>query len=93
MRRLVAFITNLPPDSAVGRKVNSNWNDDRELAAALVELAHAQFRATLASGGVKRIPKPLKVPRPKPFDGMPEAAQPKPRLASEAEVLQFFSGR
>ncbi|GAB3952563.1 hypothetical protein GCM10029976_090980 [Kribbella albertanoniae] len=90
VRRLLSFLAHLPPDSAVSREVNSNWNDDRELAAALVELAHAQFRATLAAGGVKRLPRPLKVPRPEPYKG--DAVAPaKPRQPNEAEVMAFFS--
>ncbi|MEV8373014.1 hypothetical protein AB0P21_09770 [Kribbella sp. NPDC056861] len=97
MRRLVALITHLPPDSALSRTVNSGWSDDRELAAALVELAHAQFRATLAAGGVKRLPRPLKVPRPDPYQpdqGTAAApARPKSRQPTEAEVLAFFAGR
>ncbi len=76
----------LPPDSAVARTTTGGWDDEKELLASAVELLHAVYRATLASGGAKRgqVPKQMRIPRP-------EAEKAQPRQASEDEVLAFFA--
>lgn len=70
------------------RTLTGQWSDDKELAATQIEMLHAIYRATLAVGGVKQIPKQLRIPRPKP------AITPPPRrAASEAEVIDFFTAK
>lgn len=62
------MVWHLPPDSALHRELSGGWTTANELAAVTAEVMFAQYRATLASGGVKkyRLPPPLSIPRPEP---------------------------
>jgi hypothetical protein len=82
------MIQGLPADSALVRKLSGGWSDDRELAAAQVEILHAIYRATLAAGGMKQLPPPLRIPRPNQYN-----AGPQKRLATKSEAVDFFTRR
>lgn len=71
--------------------VRDKWTATEELLAGIYEVAHMNYRALLALGGVKEkeLPKPVRVPRPG------EAAKPKKkaRTVSGPELVQYVRGR
>jgi len=65
----------------LSREISGGWTQDNELAALGVEVAHHHYRATLAAAGVKRgrLPAPLSLPRPQPYEGTQTRAPQSPR--------------
>jgi hypothetical protein len=70
VRRLYALVSCLPPSSSLARRLEWSWDEERELAAVLVELSHdiaASSRAMVQALSGKRWSgpaRPLRWPRP-----------------------------
>ena len=62
-RRMIGLVRWLPHDAAVWADTPAAWTVERELAAATVEVLGEVLRGVLASGGAKKLPKSIKVPR------------------------------
>ena len=69
---------------AMVEAVGERWSVQDELMATQVELSHATYTAVLATGGVKRLPDVLRVPRPGD-----EVKDEKPRQISASEFLML----
>jgi hypothetical protein len=74
----------LPPEAAFAVAMTDGWTDAQELRAAQVEVTHALYRATLAAHGSKRVPRQLRIPRPR----LAVAKRP----ATTDETIAFFTG-
>jgi hypothetical protein len=93
---LIGFVVSLPRQSALARAQGLWWSESHELAATGVELAHEHLRVAMAAAGVRksRLPKPLRVPRPRPVmraDGRsgatPSPSTPRRPATSVADVV------
>lgn len=70
--------------------VRERWTTTDELLAGLYELTHAIYRVNLAQAGVKKIPEPLRVPRP---GDETKAAPKKTKKTTGAELRQWVQAR
>lgn len=66
VRRLIALVGNLPRDSATARQLDTldGWTQEHELLATIVDMMGENTRVALAAAGVKKLPDPVRFPRP-----------------------------
>jgi len=98
VRRLMALIRGLPPESTLSRVTGDWWTEGHELTASLVELTHAVAQASQLSAqtgwaqvaGKKQFPKPdpLKIPRPGDSDVQVDAELPELSLSETRSAFQ-----
>lgn len=76
VRRLKAYISQMPPDSAIAREMGWSWDELREMTATLVELAVNERRQKKSDPIFKW---------PRPSDLLERAVEkPKPKLSRQA---------
>jgi hypothetical protein len=86
MRRVLALVRNLPPESALHRAENggAQWTIDTEIAAVTAELLWANVMSKVPRNKQPR--KPFHIPRP-------HEKRRKKRPASPDEIRAFFAKR
>lgn len=99
IRRLHALISTLPPSSTLAHRLNWAWDDERELAATLVELSHdiaTSSRALVQTMSGKRYKgpsKPMRWPRPDIAALAPPPPVEKPKLTiSDVRTMMLGIG-
>lgn len=83
------------PDTMLALQASAEWNVDRELAAATLELQVLILRALAALGGVKEkdLPKPLDIERPASWSSAKAKPPPSSPLLSGSGLAAWVRGR
>ncbi len=92
-RELLNLLKRVPEDGAL--KSRDGWTTTHELAAVNAEVGHALLLAVMGIGGVKKLPKPLHIPRPGEKPGARRRRGPRPGAvtAGSLQELERLAGR